>query len=128
MWYNIGDAEKASSFSVGMRKRDDQMADKLGGDEASRRLTKLEEREKTNTHRIDRLEGLANEVHAQNENLARLIVQIEFTNKQLSLQEKRLTEIEKQPRARLNLIWGAIVTAIASAAVGAIATVIISLI
>ena len=111
-----------------MRKRDDQMADKLGGDEASRRLTKLEEREKTNTHRIDRLEGLANEVHAQNENIARLIVQIEFTNKQLSLQEKRLTEIEKQPRARLNLIWGAIVTAIASAAVGAIATVIISLI
>ena len=119
---------KASFFSVGMRKRDDQMADKLGGDEASRRLVKLEEREKTNARRLDRLEGLANEVHAQNENIARLIVQIEFTNKQLSLQEKRLTEIEKQPRARLNLIWGSVITALASAAVGAIATVIISLI
>ena len=102
------------------------MTDRFDGDEASRRLIKLEEREKSNTHRLDRLEGLVSEVHAQNENIARLIAELEFTNKQLAAHDERLSEMEKQPRARLNLLWGTLITAIISAAVGAVVTAVIS--
>lgn len=102
------------------------MTDIFDGEDASRRLIKLEEREKSNTHRLDRLEGLVEEVHSQNENIARLIVELEFTNKQLTLHDERLSEMEKQPRTRMNLLWGALITAILSAAVGAVVTAVIS--
>jgi len=102
------------------------MSERFDGGDASRRLIKLEEREKSNTHRLDRLEGLVEEVHAQNENIARLLTELEYTNKQLSLHDARLSEIEKQPRTRLALIWSSVITAIVGAAVGAVMTAVIS--
>lgn len=88
------------------------------------RLTKAEERAKSNSRRIDRLERLADEIGKQNENIARLVVQLEFTNKQLSAQESRLKEIEDRPKGRWSLVASAVITAVCSALAGAVATVI----
>lgn len=93
---------------------------------SSERLIKVEEREKSNTHRIDRLENLTEAIHRQNENIARLVEKLEATNTTIEAQEKRLSEIEKQPRARQNAVFVAVVTAIASAVFGALATLMFS--
>ena len=86
------------------------------------RLTKAEERAKSNSRRLDRLERLADEVSKQNENITRLVVQLEYTNKQLNLQDARLKEIEKAPKRRLDTVIGAIITALCSAFVGGLVT------
>lgn len=93
---------------------------------ASERLIKVEEREKSNTHRIDRLEKLTEAIHLQNENIARLVEKLEATNTTIEVQEKRLSEIEKQPRARQNAAFTAVITAIASAVFGALVTLMLS--
>lgn len=93
---------------------------------SSERLIKVEEREKSNTHRIDRLENLTEAIHRQNENIARLVEKLEATNTTIEAQEKRLSEIEKQPRTRQNAVFVAVVTAIASAVFGALATLMFS--
>ena len=87
---------------------------------AGERLTKTEERAKSNSKRLDRLERLADEVSKQNENIARLVIQLEYMNRQLSAQEKRLREIESEPRNRMQMIAGAIVTALCSALIGGV--------
>lgn len=92
------------------------------------RLVKTEDRAKSNSHRIDKLEGLAVEIRAQNENIARLCAELEFTNRQLSLHDTRLCEIEKQPRARLNSLFCAVISAFFGAALGAVVTAVTSLI
>lgn len=116
----------AVTISAGGKKRGDMVMENICGDMS--RVVKVEERAKSNSHRIDKLEGLAVEIRAQNENIARLCAELEFTNKQLSLHDTRLCEIEKQPRARLNSLWSAVITAFLGAAIGAVITAIASLI
>ena len=87
------------------------------------RLTKAEERAKSNSRRLDRLERLADAVSKQNENITRLVVQLEFTNEQLAAHDERLKEIEARPRNRLHMVVGAVITAICSALAGAAVTV-----
>ena len=86
------------------------------------RLTKAEERAKSNSRRLDRLERLTDEVSKQNENIARLVIQLEFTNQQLTAHDKRLQEIENRPKGRFNMVAGAVITAICSALAGAAVT------
>ncbi|MBQ7291593.1 MAG: hypothetical protein IJW76_07715 [Clostridia bacterium] len=93
---------------------------------SAERIVKVEEREKSNTHRIDRLETLAEAIHLQNENIARLVEKLEATNSALDAQEKRLSEMEKLPRWRENTVFSSAVTAAASAVAGAIITMFFS--
>ena len=79
------------------------------------RLAKTEERLKSDSRRLDRL---ADEVHIQNENIARLVVQLEFVGRQLSSHEKRLAKIEGLPGRGIRMLVGAVVTALASAVIG----------
>ena len=88
------------------------------------RLTKAEERGKSNSRRLDRLERLTDEVSKQNENIARLVLQLQFTNEQLAAHDKRLQNIENRPHQNIRLIGGAIVTAVCSALAGAAVTLI----
>lgn len=82
------------------------------------RLAKTEERLKSDSRRLDRLERLADEVHIQNENIARLVVQLEFVGRQLSSHEKRLANIESLPGRGIRMLVGAVITALASAVIG----------
>ena len=88
------------------------------------RLTKVEERAKGNSRRLDRLERLTDEVSKQNENIARLVVQLEFTNEQLKAQDARLKEIEARPHGKYRMLANAVVTAACSALAGAAITVL----
>ena len=85
------------------------------------RLTKAEERAKSNTRRLDRLEKLIDEVHQQNEHMARLVAELEFTNRELASHDRRLREIENQPRKNVNMLLGALITALITAIVSGIA-------
>lgn len=82
------------------------------------RIVKLEEREKANTHRIDKLERLFDIISEQNTNIAELVVELKHTNEALKCQGQRLDVIESQPRSRLNIIFTAIVSAVISAGIG----------
>lgn len=93
---------------------------------SNERIIKVEEREKSNTHRLDRLENLTEAIHRQNENIVRLVEKLEATNTTIKAHEKRLCEIEKLPRARQNAAFSAVVTAIASAVIGALVTFLFS--
>ena len=86
------------------------------------RMAKAEERGKSNTHRIDRLESLTDAIYRQNENIARLVEKLEATTSALDAQEKRLSEIERLPRLRGDAVFSSAVTALASAVAGAVVT------
>lgn len=88
------------------------------------RLTKAEERGKSNSRRLDRLERLTDEVSKQNEHIARLVLQLQFTNEQLKAHDKRLQEIESRPHHHLHMVIGAVVTAVCSALAGAAVTLL----
>lgn len=91
------------------------------------RLVKAEERGKSNSHRIDRLESLTEAINRQNENIARLVEKLESTNLSVEAHERRLSEIEKQPRSRQNAVFASVITAVLSAVFGAVATLLFSL-
>ena len=91
---------------------------------SAERMVKVEEREKSNSHRIDKLEGLADAIYRQNENIARLVEKLEATNSALSAQEARLSEIEKLPRERGEAAISSALTALASAVAGALVTML----
>ena len=88
------------------------------------RLTKAEERGKSNSRRLDRLERLTDEVSKQNENIARLVLQLQFTNEPLKMHDKRLRDIENRPHQHIKLVAGAIATAVCSALAGAAVTLL----
>ncbi len=87
---------------------------------AGERFAKIEEREKINTRRISKLEVLAEAINSQNENIVRLVVQLEAANKKLECQDARLCAIEKQPADRIEAIIRAAITALAGALAGAL--------
>ena len=89
---------------------------------SAERIVKIEEREKSNSHRIEKLESLAEAIYLQNENIARLVEKLEATNSALDAQEKRLSEIEKLPRMRGETVFSSGITALASAVAGALVT------
>ncbi len=83
------------------------------------RVAKTEDRAKSNTHRLNRMEKLTDAIHAQNENIVRLVEKLETVNSSLDAQEKRLSEIEKLPRQREGAVFAAAVTALISSLIGA---------
>ncbi|MGN1095794.1 MAG: hypothetical protein ACI4QR_05355 [Eubacteriales bacterium] len=93
---------------------------------SAERITKVEQRAKSNTHRIDRLENLADAINRQNETAARLVEKLEAINASLALHEKRLSEMEKLPRTRLDAVFIGIVSAISSALITSVLTMILS--
>ena len=91
---------------------------------SAERLVKVEEREKSNSHRIERLESLTEAIHRQNENIARLVEKLEATNNALAAYEERLSEIEKLPQKRGEAAISSSITALASAIAGALVTML----
>ena len=80
---------------------------------------------KINSHRIDKLEALANAINSQNENIARLVVQLEAANRRLENQDERLCDIEKQPLRRFSSLLKAVISAVAGAAAGALISLLL---
>ena len=93
------------------------------------RLTKAEERSKSNTHRLDKLEPVINEIHTMSKTLVQLVEEMKHTNEAVaSLDEKvermdsRVDTMERAPADDMRAYRRTAVTSIVSAVAGSIAT------
>lgn len=84
------------------------------------RLTQNEQRSKSNTHRIDKLEPIVNEIHTMSETMVRLVGEVQHTNENVSEIKEKVEVLESKPSARMEQIKTAIIAAISSAIIGGV--------
>ena len=82
------------------------------------RLTENEQRSKSNTHRLDKLEPIVNEIHTMSETMVRLVSEVQHTNENVTEIKDKVEVLESKPSARMDQIKTAIITAIASGLIG----------
>lgn len=99
------------------------------------RITEVEQRSKSNTHRIDKLEPIVNEIHVMSNTMVQLVQEVKHTNETVSsLDEKvdrmdsRVDEMEREPAENVKKYKNTAITAIISTVAGALATGLIFLI
>lgn len=92
------------------------------------RLTKAEERTKSNTHRLDKLEPIVDEIHTMSNTMVQLVEEVKHTNETVSsLDEKvermdsRVDIMERSPADDMRAYRRTAVTAIISTIAGALA-------
>lgn len=93
------------------------------------RLAKVEERAKSNTHRLDKLEPIINEIHTMSNTMIQLVEEAKHTNETVNaLDEKvgrideRVDEMERAPAEDARAYKKTAVTAVISTIAGALAT------
>jgi len=96
--------------------------------EIRERLTKIEERSKSNGHRLDKLEPIVTEIHSISENMSVLVEQMKHTNENIKDLKQDVEGIKEEPSVRMIQVKTAIVTAVTSAVVSAIVAAIIKII
>lgn len=103
--------------------------------EIERRLTEVTERAKSNTHRLDKMEPLVEEIHTMSKTMVQLIEEIKHTNETVnSLGEKvdrmesRVDDMERAPAADVKKYKTTAVTAVISVIAGALTSGLILLI
>lgn len=86
-----------------------------------RRLTEVTERAKSNTHRLDKLEPIVNEIHTMSATMVQLVGEVKHTNDTVcALDEKidrmdaRVDVMERAPAEDVKKYKSVIVTAIIS--------------
>lgn len=93
------------------------------------RLTATEDREKSNTRRIEALEKLAEIIHENSMTMVRLVEQIKTTNESVQELKAKVDNIEREPinnyKQLKKTIWTSIITAVVGAIVGAVIGLII---
>lgn len=92
------------------------------------RLTKAEERSKSNTHRLDKLEPIVNEIHTMSNTMVQLVEEVKHTNETVSsLDEKvermdsRVDIMERSPADDMKAYRRTFVTAMLNTIAGALA-------
>ncbi len=86
--------------------------------EHEKRLTEVEQRAKSNTHRIEKLEPVVEEIHNMSEVLVKMTEEIKHTNKSVEEIKDKVDLMEQEPAKR----WKDSTKAIATAFLGAIGT------
>ncbi len=89
--------------------------------EHEKRLTEVEQRAKSNTHRLDKLEPIVEEIHNMSETLVEMTAEMKYTNRNVEEIKEKVDVMEQEPakrwkdstRALFNAFLGAIGTAIA---------------
>lgn len=84
------------------------------------RLVKVEQRAASNTHRLDRLEDLAQALHKQGEAIARMVTELTHTTEALASLTQRVGSLEKRPGAMWDKLIGGLVGAAATGLAAAI--------
>ena len=89
------------------------------------RLTEVEQRSKSNSHRLDKMEPIVEEIHTMSNTMVQLVQELKHTNEAVSTIDKkvdrmdsRVDEMEKAPARQANFIkekviggvYGAIIT------------------
>lgn len=92
-------------------------------DQFAERLTRVEERSKSNSHRLEKVEKVTEEIHTMSETMVQLIGEIKHINGNVSELKEKVEELEDKPSARQEQIKTTIIAAIASAIIsGFVAT------
>lgn len=98
------------------------------------RLTRVEERSKSNTHRLDRLEPVIGEIHTMSETMVQLIGEVKHTNdavdtlnEKVGRMDERVDCMERAPADDMRKYRQTAVTSVISAVAGAAATGLIIL-
>ena len=89
--------------------------------EYEKRLTETEQRSKSNTHRLDKLEPIVEEIHNMSETLVEMTVEMRHTNQNVKEIKQKVETIEQEPvkkwkdstKAIFNAFLGAIGAALA---------------
>lgn len=89
--------------------------------ELEHRLTEIEQRSKSNTKRIDKLEQIQSELKAISTTLVKVGDKVEYLGKSVNYLSDKVEATEEQPKKTLGTIKSAIITSIIS---GLIATAI----
>ena len=84
--------------------------------EHENRLTRVEERSKSNTHRLDKLEPIVEEIHTMSETLVEMASEMKHTNKNVEEIKDKVDCLEQEPARR----WKASTKALFNAFLGAI--------
>ena len=103
--------------------------------EIEHRITEVEQRAKSNTHRINKLEPIVEEIHTMSKTMVELVGEVKHTNENVcALDEKidrmdsRVDEMERAPAEDAKKYKNTAITAIISTGAGALATGLIFLI
>lgn len=80
-------------------------------------IQRLEDEDRRQNKRLDMLEASLSKLNDLTVTVGRMAISLETMTKQLERQAQQLTEIEKTPVSRWNTLIGAIIGALAAAAV-----------
>ena len=99
------------------------------------RLTDVENRAKSNTHRLDKLEPIVDEIHTMSNTMVQLVQEVKHTNEtvnnldaKVDRMDSRVDDMERAPAEDAKKYKSTAVTAIISTIAGAFATGIIVMI
>ena len=99
------------------------------------RITDVENRAKSNTHRLDKLEPIVEEIHTMSNTMVQLVQEVKHTNEtvnnldaKVDRMDSRVDDMEKAPAKDAKTYKATAITAIISTIAGAFATGIIVLI
>lgn len=92
------------------------------------RLTKVEERSKSNTHQIEDLKPVVNEIHTMSKTMVELIGEVKHTNKNVSELKDEVDILEREPGKQWSATKKTFFTAITSSIGTAVAAGIMYLI
>lgn len=92
--------------------------------ELEHRLTEVEQRCKSNTKRLDKLEQIQNELKAISVTLLKVGDKVEYLGNSVDTLNKKVAETEEQPKKTLGTIKAAIITAICSGLISIIISII----
>ncbi len=92
--------------------------------ELEHRLTEVEQRSKSNTKRLDKLEQIQNELKAISITLLKVGDKVEYLGNSVDTLNKKVAETEEQPKKTLGTIKAAIITAICSGLISIIISII----
>ena len=90
-----------------------------------RRLTKTEERSKSNTHRLDKLEPIVEEIHTMSNTLVELVQEVKHTNEtvtnldaKVDRMDGRVDEMEREPAKDYKRIKSSVTDKVISGIIG----------
>ncbi len=92
------------------------------------RLTKVEERSKSNTHQIEDLKPVVNEIHTMSKTMVELIGEVRHTNENVSELKEKVEIMEQEPAKQWSATKRTFFTSITSSIGTAVAAGILYLI
>ena len=103
--------------------------------EIEHRITEVEQRAKSNSHRLEKLEPIVEEIHTMSNTMVQLVQEVKHTNEtvnnldaKVDRMDSRVDDMERAPAKDANTYKTTAITAIISTIAGAFATGIIMLI